>query len=120
MTTFQKDILQGIPKVLPQAYHYDVSVNHAPKRKDILNKKEKRLAIRNALRYFDSSFHAVLAKEFAQELENYGRIYMYRFIPAYEMYARPIEEYPAKSKSGCYYAYDQNNLDKEWHSIPMS
>jgi urocanate hydratase len=113
MTTFQKDILQGIPKVLPQAYHYDVSVNHAPKRKDILNKKEKRLAIRNALRYFDSSFHAVLAKEFAQELENYGRIYMYRFIPAYEMYARPIEEYPAKSKKAAAIMHMiQNNLDK--------
>ena len=98
MNTFHKDILAGIPAVLPEPKPYDTTVNHAPKRKEILSAEEKMLAIKNALRYFPQEHHAVLAAEFAQELKEYGRIYMYRFRPDYEMYARPIDEYPAKSK----------------------
>ena len=113
MTSFQEEILKGIPLVLPHSYHYDKSVNHAPKRKDILSVQEKQLAIRNALRYFQTEHHEVLAKEFAQELHDYGRIYMYRFMPSYEMYARPINEYPAKSKQAAAIMHMiQNNLDK--------
>ena len=78
-----------------------MAINHAPKRKDILTDEEKVLAVRNALRYFPTKFHSILAKEFAQELHDYGRIYMYRFRPDYEMYARPIDEYPAKSRQAC-------------------
>ena len=92
---FQKEILAGIPDELPEVKPYDPNINHAPKRKDILTKAEKKLAIRNALRYFPEKWHATLAPEFAEELEKYGRIYMYRFRPSYKMYARPIEEYPA-------------------------
>ena len=89
-----------------------MTVNHAPKRKDILTKEEKRLALRNALRYFPAKHHAVLAPEFAEELEKYGRIYMYRFRPSYEIYARPIEEYPAKSRqAAAIMLMIQNNLD---------
>ena len=95
---FQEDILAGIPVVLPEPKPYDTTVSHAPKRKDILSSEEKVLAIRNALRYFPAENHEVLAAEFAQELKEYGRIYMYRFRPDYEMYARPIDEYPAKSR----------------------
>ena len=98
MNTFHEDILAGIPAVLPQPKAYDTTVNHAPKRKEILSAEEKVLAIKNALRYFPEEHHEVLAKEFAQELKEYGRIYMYRFRPDYEMYARPIDEYPAKSR----------------------
>ena len=94
---FAEDIRAGIPDVLPEPMPYDTEVNHAPKRKDILTKEEKKLALRNALRYFPRKFHATLAPEFAEELEKYGRIYMYRFRPRYEMYARPIDEYPHKS-----------------------
>jgi urocanate hydratase len=94
---FKKKILRGIPSVLPKPKSFDASLNHAPKRKDILNKEEKKLAIKNALRYFPKKFHAVLAKEFADELKTYGRIYMYRFRPDYKIYARPISEYPGKS-----------------------
>ncbi len=109
---FQKDIINGIPDTLPQPQAYDPSVNHAPKRKDILSKTEKQLAVRNALRYFDSKHHAVLAPEFAEELEKYGRIYMYRFRPTYKMYARSIEEYPAKSsQAAAIMLMIQNNLD---------
>ena len=89
---FKEDILAGIPAVLPQPKAYDTTVNHAPKRKEILSAEEKVLAIKNALRYFPAEHHEVLAKEFAQELKEYGRIYMYRFRPDYEMYARPIDE----------------------------
>ena len=96
LNDFQKEILAGIPDELPEVKPYDPNINHAPKRKDILTKAEKKLAIRNALRYFPAKFHATLAPEFAEELEKYGRIYMYRFRPSYKMYARPIEEYPAK------------------------
>lgn len=112
MATFQEDIKAGIPAVLPEAKEYDTTINHAPKRKDILNKEEKILAIKNALRYFPKEFHAVLAKEFAEELEEYGRIYMYRFRPDYQMYARPIDEYPCKSRqAAAIMAMIQNNLD---------
>ena len=105
-------ILAGIPSELPSQKPYDSTINHAPKRKDILTKEEKKLAVRNALRYFDSKHHAVLAPEFAQELEDYGRIYMYRFHPDYELYARPIDEYPYLSKhAGAIMLMIQNNLD---------
>ena len=112
MNDFQKEILAGIPDELPCVKEYDLTVNHAPKRKDILTKEEKRLALRNALRYFPAKHHAVLAPEFAEELEKYGRIYMYRFRPSYKIYARPIEEYPAKSRqAAAIMLMIQNNLD---------
>ena len=95
--TFQQLIQQGIPTELPQPKPYDPKINHAPKRKEILNEEEKKLALKNALRYFEPKFHAELLPEFREELEKYGRIYMYRFRPDYEMYARPISEYPGKS-----------------------
>lgn len=109
---FQNDLRQGIPAVLPNPKPYDTSVNHAPKRKDILTKKEKKLALKNALRYFDPSLHATLAPEFMRELHDYGRIYMYRLRPDYPMYARPIEDYPAKSRqAAAIMLMIQNNLD---------
>lgn len=112
MTDFQKEILAGIPDELPEVKPYDTSINHAPKRKDILTEEEKVLALKNALRYFDPKHHAVLAPEFAEELRTYGRIYMYRFRPSYAMYARPIDEYPAKSRqAAAIMAMIQNNLD---------
>jgi len=94
---FQEQIQQGIPTELPQPKPYETQINHAPKRKEILNEEEKKLALKNALRYFEPKFHAELLPEFKEELEKYGRIYMYRFRPAYEMYARPISDYPGKS-----------------------
>ena len=110
--TFKEEILQGIPDVLPEPRPYDPAVNHAPRRKDILTKEEKKLALRNSLRYFDPRHHAVLAPEFAAELETYGRIYMYRFRPAYEMYARPLDAYPARCRqAAAIMAMIQNNLD---------
>ena len=112
LAEFQHELCQGIPSTLPEMQPWDDSVNHAPKRKDILTKAEKELAIRNALRYFDPKFHSVLAPEFAEELKKYGRIYMYRFRPTYKMYARPIEEYPAKSRqAAAIMLMIQNNLD---------
>ena len=109
---FKKQILQGIPDELPAAKPFDATLNHAPKRKDILNKEEKKLAIRNALRYFNKKHHAVLAKEFANELKEYGRIYMYRFRPDYKIYSRPINDYPHKSKqAAAIMLMLQNNLD---------
>lgn len=112
MNTFQQEILAGIPAELPEVKPYDTTINHAPKRKDILTEEEKVLALKNALRYFPQKHHKVLAKEFAEELRLYGRIYMYRFRPNYEMYARPIDEYPAKSKqAAAIMAMIQNNLD---------
>ena len=111
-TTFKEEILSGIPAELPAPKAYDREINHAPKRKDILTAEQKVLAVKNALRYFPEKHHAVLAREFAKELEDYGRIYMYRFRPTYEMYARPIGEYPAKSKqAAAIMAMIQNNLD---------
>src|ERR1051326_4750771 len=85
---FQKLVREGIPAKLPEPKRFDASLNHAPKRKDILSHEEKKLAIKNALRYFDKKFHVVLGKEFAEELKTYGRIYMYRFRPDYKIYAR--------------------------------
>ena len=109
---FRKAILEGIPEELPAPKPYNKAINHAPKRKDILTEKEKALALKNALRYFPEKHHAVLAKEFASELKEYGRIYMYRFRPDYEMYARHIDEYPAKSRqAAAIMAMIQNNLD---------
>ena len=110
--TLKEEILQGIPAELPEPQPYDNSVNHAPRRKDILTPEEKVLAIKNALRYFPARHHKVLAKEFAEELKRYGRIYMYRFRPTYEMYARPVDEYPARSRQAAgIMAMIQNNLD---------
>lgn len=109
---FQHAILQGIPDVLPEVRPFDPTVNHAPKRKDILTPEEKQLALRNALRYFEPKHHAVLAPEFANELHKYGRIYMYRFRPAYKIYARPVTDYPAKSKqAAAIMLMLSNNLD---------
>ncbi|MGB7785314.1 MAG: urocanate hydratase [Salinimicrobium sp.] len=109
---FKNAILEGIPNQLPKPKSYDPNVNHAPKRKDILTAEEKTLALRNALRYFDKSQHETLLPEFREELENYGRIYMYRLRPDYEMYARPIEEYPGKSgQAKAIMLMIQNNLD---------
>ncbi|HEX8562529.1 MAG TPA: urocanate hydratase [Flavobacterium sp.] len=110
--TFQEQIQQGIPTILPKPKPYDTQINHAPKRKDILSPDEKKLAVRNALRYFDPKDHAVLAKEFYEELNTYGRIYMYRLRPDYEMKARPLSEYPGKSEQAkAIMLMIQNNLD---------
>ena len=110
---FKKQILLGIPQELPIKKEYDISVNHAPVRENVLTSEEKKLALRNALRYFDKKFHRELIPEFTSELEEYGRIYMYRFRPDYEMYARPIEDYPYKSKQAAsIMLMIQNNLDK--------
>lgn len=110
--SFKEEILQGIPEVLPPLPAYDTSVNHAPKRKDILSPAEKKLAVANALRYFHAKHHTVLAQEFYEELQRYGRIYMYRFRPQYEMKARSIEDYPAQSKqAAAIMLMIQNNLD---------
>ena len=113
MDKFREDILKGIPQdCLPEPKPYDKTVNHAPKRKDILTKEQKELALKNALRYFPEKFHATLAPEFAKELWDYGRIYMYRFRPEYDIYARPVDEYPAKSRqAAAIMAMIQNNLD---------
>jgi urocanate hydratase len=112
LNEFQSAIKQGIPATLPQLLPYDPNVNHAPVRKDILSESDKKLAIRNALRYFDPHHHAVLAKEFAEELKNYGRIYMFRFRPGYDMFARPINQYPAKcQQAAAIMLMIQNNLD---------
>ena len=109
---FQQHILKGIPSVLPQPKTYESTINHAPKRKDILNGEEKKLAIQNALRYFEPQHHAVLAKEFAEELKTYGRIYMYRFRPDYKIFARPINEYPHQSiQAAAIMHMLSNNLD---------
>lgn len=109
---FQAAILQGIPNELPEPKAYDSNINHAPIRKDILSTEEKRLAVRNALRYFPEKFHKTLAPEFANELKKYGRIYMYRFRPDYDIYARPIGEYPHKSvQAAAIMLMIQNNLD---------
>ncbi|MBL0743455.1 urocanate hydratase [Chryseolinea lacunae] len=110
--TFQEQILQGIPDALPQPKPYDTTISHAPRRKDILSPDEKKLAVRNALRYFDPKHHAVLAPEFYEELVTYGRIYMYRFRPDYAMHARPLHDYPHKSlQAAAIMLMIQNNLD---------
>ena len=110
---FQNDIRAGIPDRLPAAKPYDRQINHVPKRKEILTPEEQVLAIKNALRYFPAKHHALLAKEFAEELRKYGRIYMYRLRPDYEMYARPIDQYPCKCRqAAAIMLMIQNNLDK--------
>jgi len=112
MTSFQESILIGIPKNIPTLKAFDTTINHAPKRKDILSLEEKKLAIQNALRYFPKEHHAFLAQEFAQELKEYGRIYMYRYRPDYEMKARSIDEYPGQSlQAKSIMLMIQNNLD---------
>jgi urocanate hydratase len=110
--SFKNQILEGIPEILPQPKPYESSINHAPKRKAILNVEEEKLALKNALRYFDKKHHEILLPEFKNELDTYGRIYMYRLRPDYKMYARPIEDYPAKSKqAAAIMLMIQNNLD---------
>lgn len=110
--TFKEQIQQGIPAILPSKKHYDISINHAPKRKEILSADEKKLALRNALRYFEAKHHAELLPEFVDELEKYGRIYMYRFRPDYKMFARDIAAYPGKSEQAkAIMLMIQNNLD---------
>ncbi|MEM6362194.1 MAG: urocanate hydratase, partial [Bacteroidota bacterium] len=110
--TFKDEILQGIPDQLPELRPYNESINRAPRRKDILNDEEKSLAVKNALRYFDPKHHELLAREFMAELKEYGRIYMYRFRPSYDMYARALEEYPFKClEAGAIMLMIQNNLD---------
>ena len=112
ISEFQQEIRQGIPATLPEMPQYDPDINHAPRRKDILTVEQKRLALRNALRYFPRELHAALAPEFADELQKYGRIYMYRYRPQYEMKARPIDEYPHRSRqAAAIMLMIQNNLD---------
>ena len=111
-SSFKQLVAEGIPSTLPEPKPYDPTINHAPKRKDILTAAEKKLALRNALRYFPKEWHAVLAPEFVKELHDYGRIYMYRFRPDYKMFARPIDEYPAKCRqAAAIMLMIQNNLD---------
>jgi urocanate hydratase len=112
ISEFQKDIQQGIPALIPQKKEYDLNVNHAPKRKEILSREEKKLAIQNALRYFPKEQHNELAEDFAEELRQFGRIYMYRYRPDHRMYARPIDEYPGKSmQAKAIMLMIQNNLN---------
>jgi len=112
LTQFQQHILTGIPSQLPAPKTYEAAINHAPRRKDILNAEEKKLAVQNALRYFEPQHHAELAKEFFEELKTYGRIYMYRFRPDYKIYARPIGDYPHKSVQAAAIMHMlSNNLD---------
>ncbi len=119
-SNFGQLIIQGIPEQLPPPRTPDIKVSHAPKRKDILSKEEKRLAVRNALRYFPEDWHRELATEFAEELNSYGRIYMYRFMPEYSMYARPIADYPAKTpQAAAIMLMIQNNLDPKVAQHPQ-
>ena len=115
MTTldaFRKEITEGIPNIVPETQAYDVTINHAPKRKEVLSTDEKKLALKNALRYFPKEQHRILAPEFAQEMKEYGRIYMLRFKPKHEMYARKIEDYPGKClQAKAIMLMIQNNLD---------
>ena len=112
--TFKDQIKEGIPNNLPKKINLDPTINHAPKREEVLSADEKKLAISNALRYFDKIHHETLYEEFKDELNQYGRIYMYRLRPSYEMYARPLEEYPFKTKqAGAIMLMIQNNLNKE-------
>jgi urocanate hydratase len=109
---FSLEITEGIPNQLPEAKSYDLTVNHAPRRKDVLSAQEKKMALKNALRYFPKKFHSVLAPEFLDELNRFGRIYMYRFRPGYPMFARPVDQYPAQSKQAAsIMLMIQNNLD---------
>ncbi|WP_245768094.1 urocanate hydratase [Pedobacter insulae] len=116
---FRQQILQGIPATLPAKYSYDKQIAHAPIRANVLNDEEKKLSVRNALRYFPAEWHTELAIEFFEELNSYGRIYMYRFMPKYEMYARSISDYPFQSKqAGCIMLMIQNNLDPKVAQFP--
>ena len=115
---FRKAVAEGIPDILPEAKPYDNEINHAPVRKDILSEEEKVLAVRNALRYFPRKHHAVLAEEFARELKTYGRIYMYRFRPDYEMYARPIDMYPAKCRQAAAIMSRAHNIRGQRGRLP--
>lgn len=109
--TFQEQIQQGTPSILPNPKGYELAINHAPKRKEILSTEEKKLALQNALRYFERQHHKELIKEFAEELNTHGRIYMYRFRPDYKMYARPISGYPGKCEQAkAIMLMVQNNL----------
>jgi len=120
MNAFQQQVSAGIPAVLPDNIKFDKTLNHAPKRKDILSPAEKKLAIRNALRYFEPRHHALLSQEFAAELNEYGRIYMYRFIPEYKMHARPIDQYPGKCREArAIMLMIQNNLDPQVAQHPQ-
>ena len=110
--TFKEEILQGIPEKLPDRKSFDLNLNPAPKRKQILTLEEKKLAVRNALRYFPAKWHKELAKDFVEELNNYGRIYMLRFKPSYSIHARPLDDYPAKiNEAKSIMLMIQNNLD---------
>ena len=112
MKSFQEEILEGIPDYIPELPDFDESINRAPKRRDVLSDKEKVLAIKNALRYFPPESHGFWAREFASELKEYGRIYMYRLRPKHPIYARPIDEYPAKTRqAAAIMLMIQNNLD---------
>ena len=112
MTDLKKAILEGITNKLPPKRSINPKINHAPKRKEVLTNEEKKLAIRNALRYFPKHMHPVLADEFANELKDYGRIYMYRFMPEYEIKARHLDEFPHKSKQAASIQLMlSNNLD---------
>ncbi len=120
MNLFQQQISEGIPAALPENNKFDKALNHAPKRKDILSQAEKKLAIRNALRYFEPRHHALLSEEFAAELNEFGRIYMYRFIPDYKMHARPIGQYPGKCQEArAIMLMIQNNLDPQVAQHPQ-
>jgi urocanate hydratase len=111
-TSFKELLLEGIPTYLPEIQEHDPNINHAPDRRQVLNKTEKRLAVKNALRYIPKEHHSILATEFATELEKYGRIYMYRYKPSYRIYARSIEEYPSQSKqAAAIMLMLSNNLD---------
>ena len=111
--TFKQQIKEGIPKKLPSKRKYDTKINHAPIRENVLTKDEKKLALINSLRYFDKKYHKLLIKEFKEELNKYGRIYMYRFRPTYKIYSRPISQYPYKSKkAAAIMLMIQNNLDE--------
>ncbi len=113
--TFKQQIREGIPNKLPAKRKYDAKINHAPIRENVLTKDEKKLALINSLRYFDKKHHKLLIKEFSKELKRYGRIYMYRYRPAYKMYSRPINQYPYKSKkAAAIMLMIQNNLDEDF------
>jgi len=114
MNDFKRQITAGIPSSIPEMPHFDSAISRAPRRPMLLNDDEKKLALHNALRYFPTSMHAELAPEFASELAEFGRIYMHRFRPTYKMYARPIDQYPAKCKQAAGIMHMiQNNLDSD-------
>ena len=116
---FSEDVITGVPEILPDLLPTDYTVDHAPKRPINLSIEERNLAIRNSLRYFPQKWHNQLSKEFSKELDDYGHIYMYRFRPKYEMYSRPISEYPSKSiQAASIMLMIQNNLDPNVAQYP--